>query len=138
MRLLHGEVSAREERALKELLAQDEQARSFYRSLQELWDGLELPPAEEVAPDLAAAAITRLRRESRGREVSWRSAPVWVRATTAAAALAGILLGVGAATLVPAEDPWMEGPAGDSVVEGYVEALIGGAEDRAPDGEMLP
>ncbi len=142
MRLLHGEVAAPEEQALKGRLARDPQARRFFDDLSRLWDGLEMPPSPAVPRGFSNAVVAKLRGEGVREEVSWRMAPSWVRAITAAAALAGILVGSGAASLVLAddlfEDSWTEAGEELSLVEGYVEALAGDPATMETEGQIFP
>ncbi|HEY4593948.1 MAG TPA: hypothetical protein VIJ61_16135 [Thermoanaerobaculia bacterium] len=97
MRLLHGELPPERARELRERLAAEPELAGVYQRLERTWNGLELPPAAPVPAGFSGRVMAHARslpRPTRG--LSWSAAPVWVRATAAAALIAGAALGVGA------------------------------------------
>lgn len=97
MRLLHGELPPERARELRERLAAEPELAGVYRRLERTWNGLDLPPAAPVPAGFSGRVMARARslpKPTRG--LSWSAAPVWVRATAAAALIAGAALGVGA------------------------------------------
>jgi anti-sigma factor RsiW len=105
MRLLHGELPAEEARALRARLASDPALAAAYRQLEATWQGLSLPPAAPVPPGFAQRILAHARRRSVAGALSWSAAPGWVRATAAAALVAGAVLGVGVGRSWPASQP---------------------------------
>lgn len=94
MRLLHGELGADERRALEARLERDEDLRRCFAALRSGWDSLAEPPFGEVPAEFRAGVLGAARR-LRGDELSWSTAPAWVRLGAAAALVVGIGLGVG-------------------------------------------
>lgn len=113
MRLLHGELPAEEARALRARLASDPALAAAYRRLEATWQGLSLPPAAPVPPGFAQRVLAHARSRSAPGALSWSAAPAWVRATAAAALVAGAVLGVGVGRSWPAPQP-IPAPAFDS------------------------
>jgi anti-sigma factor RsiW len=97
MRLLHGELPPERARELRERLAAEPELAGAYQRLERTWNGLDLPPAAPVPAGFSGRVMAHARslpRPTRG--LSWSAAPAWVRATAAAALIAGAALGVGA------------------------------------------
>ena len=105
IRLLHGELPAERARELRERLAAEPELAGDYQRLERTWNGLELPPAAPVPAGFSGRVMAHARslpKPTRG--LSWSAAPVWVRATAAAALIAGAALGVGAGRSWPAAE----------------------------------
>jgi anti-sigma factor RsiW len=104
LRLLGGELPADRERALRDRVASDPELAAAYRRLESAWEGLALPPPGPVPIGFSGRVMARVRELPGGgaaetpTSVSWAAAPRWVRATAAAALLAGVLLGAGLGT----------------------------------------
>lgn len=97
MRLLHGELPPERARELRERLAADLELDGAYQRLERTWKDLDLPPAAPVPAGFSGRVMAHARSLPRpGRGLSWSAAPTWVRATAAAALIAGAALGVGA------------------------------------------
>ena len=97
MRLLHGELPPERARELRERLAAEPELAGVYQRLERTWNGLELPPATPVPAGFSGRVMAHARGLPKpGRSLSWSAAPTWVRATAAAALIAGAALGVGA------------------------------------------
>ncbi len=118
MRLLHGELTGEPARRLRERLERDPALAETYDRLRRSWESLALPPAAPVPPGFSQRTMARIRaeRERTARGVSWSAAPVWIRATAAAALVAGTVLGIGVGGRIPlAQIPVPETP---EVVQG--------------------
>ena len=94
MRLLHGELPPERARELRERMAAEPELAGIYQRLERTWSGLDLPPAAPVPAGFSGRVMARARSLPNG--LSWSAAPTWVRATAAAALIAGAALGVGA------------------------------------------
>lgn len=156
MRLLHGELPAGRARELRERLAGDPALAAAYRRMEAAWQGLDLPPAAPPPVGYTGRVMARARESARDRlagPATWGFAPTWVRATAAAALVAGLAAGVGlgGAWRAPAEVDAFDLPgeeaemasAGDdgSLAESYWTAVEGIDESGvlAPEpGESLP
>lgn len=102
MRLLHGELTGEPARRLRERLERDPALAETYHRLRRTWEGLDLPPAAPVPPGFSQRTMARIRAErAGGTGLSWSTAPVWVRATAAAALVAGTALGIGVGGRIP-------------------------------------
>lgn len=95
MRLLHGELPPARAGELRERLAHEPELAARWRRLAGTWEGLVLPPAAPVPLGYGARVMARVRGLAAPASLSWSAAPRWVRATGAAALLAGVLLGAG-------------------------------------------
>ena len=105
MRLLHGELPPERARELRERLAAEPELAGVYQRLERTWNGLDLPPAAPVPAGFSGRVMAYARSLPRpNRNLSWSAAPVWVRATAAAALIAGAALGVGAGRSWPAAE----------------------------------
>ncbi len=103
MRLLHGELPPERARELRERLAAEPELAGVYQRLERTWKGLDLPPAKPVPAGFSGRVMAHARSLPKpARGLSWSSAPVWVRATAAAALIAGAALGVGVGRSWPA------------------------------------
>jgi anti-sigma factor RsiW len=129
MSLLRGELAADEARELRGRMRREPELAAEYRRLEQTWTGLELPPPSPVPPGFTGRVMARVRSEKASGSLSWRSAPNWVRATAAAALVAGSLLGIGVGRSWPAADtsPTSEGAiAGLKVSSGEELSLAAG------------
>lgn len=105
IRLLHGELPAERARELRERLAAEPELAGAYQRLERTWNGLDLPPAAPVPAGFSGRVMAHARSLPKpARGLSWSSAPVWVRATAAAALIAGAALGVGVGRSWPASE----------------------------------
>jgi len=110
LRLLAGELPPERERALRDRLGQDPELAAAYRRLERAWEGLSLPAPAPVplgftdrvmarARELNAAGVHAQQGSegagAAGAPLRWSAAPTWVRASCAAALVAGVLLGAG-------------------------------------------
>jgi anti-sigma factor RsiW len=105
IRLLHGELPAGEARELRERMLREPELAAAHARLERTWNGLELPPAAPIPPGFTGRVMARVRSEKLAGTLSWTAAPGWVRATAAAALLAGAALGVGVGRSWPAAEP---------------------------------
>ncbi len=105
MRLLHGELEADEARALERRLERDPETAALYRRYAETWETLEAPSPSPL-PAGFSTRVMAAARETTG-ELRWSSAPVWARASAAAALAAGVILGaaIGGSSAVASDDP---------------------------------
>ena len=108
MRLLHGELGEPEASALRRRLEADPSLSAQYQEIERAWKQLELPVS---AVPIGLSTRLRARAAEAADSLSWQAAPSWVRATTAAALVFGVLLGAG---LRP-EAVWENGPPAVSV-----------------------
>ncbi len=123
MRLLHGELPAERERALRDRLGRDPGLAVRYRRLEATWTRLTEPPAAPVPLGFGGRLMAHVRATvpsplppaniraanaaaaaSRTAPISWAAIPKWVRATGAAALVAGLLLGAGLGVRPPLDD----------------------------------
>jgi anti-sigma factor RsiW len=100
MRLLHGELPPREAAALRARLEHEPELAAAWRRLEAVWGGLAAPATAPVPVGFSGRVMAHVRAASRrgapaGGAVSWAAAPNWLRASCAAALLAGLLLGAG-------------------------------------------
>jgi anti-sigma factor RsiW len=102
MSLLHGELPANEARVLQARLQNEPELAAAYRRLEQAWQGLSLPPASPVPPGFAGRVMAHVRSQSAPGGLPWSAAPGWVRATAAAALVAGAALGIGVGRSWPA------------------------------------
>jgi anti-sigma factor RsiW len=147
MSLLRGELAADEARELRARMRREPELAADYRRLEQTWNRLELPPPSPVPPGFTGQVMARVRSERASGSLSWSSAPNWVRATAAAALVAGALVGIGVGRSWPAADasPTAEGAiaglkvsSGEelSLAAGYwnliVESTTGGEPEARP------
>jgi anti-sigma factor RsiW len=118
LRLLAGELPPDRARALRDRLDREPELAATFRRLERAWERLTPPPAAPVplgfsgrvmarvrelrAPRVAGAfggglagATTPAGRSGPSGQLSWATAPTWVRASCAAALVGGVLLGAG-------------------------------------------
>ncbi len=95
MRLLHGELPADQARGLRARMEREPELAAAYARLERTWTGLELPPAAAAPPGFGQRILAQARPEGPGGALSWSAAPVWVRATAAAALVFGLVVGAG-------------------------------------------
>ena len=122
MRLLHGELPPDQARELRARLEREPDLAEAFARLERTWQGLELPPPAPVPLGFAGRLTARARDqadEGRAGEISWATAPGWVRAAAAAALVAGIALGAGAGRWTGSREPSAEVPSTEiSTAEG--------------------
>jgi anti-sigma factor RsiW len=102
MRLLHNELPADEARALRARIFREPELQALYDRLERTWQGLSLPPASPVPAGFTGRVMARARSRAASGSLSWSAAPGWVRATAAAALVAGAALGLGVGRTWPA------------------------------------
>lgn len=129
MRLLHGELPPERARELRERMAAEPELAGVYQRLERTWNGLDLPPAAPVPAGFSGRVMAHARSLPRpARGLSWTAAPVWVRATAAAALIAGAALGVGVGRSWPASETASADSASATV------SSLSGSEYNLADG----
>jgi anti-sigma factor RsiW len=98
IRLLNGELPADEAQALRERMRTEPDLAEAWRRLERTWRSLEPPPSTPVPPGFTGRVMAQVRSQS---TPFWSSAPRWVRATAAAALVAGAALGIGVGRSLP-------------------------------------
>lgn len=104
MRLLRGELSPDEARELRARMRREPELAEAYGRLERTWQGLALPPAAPIPSGFAGRVMAQVRSQPAPGSLSWSSAPGWVRATAAAALMAGAALGLGVGRSWPAPE----------------------------------
>ncbi|MFL6233978.1 MAG: hypothetical protein ACJ76N_12660 [Thermoanaerobaculia bacterium] len=129
MRLLHGELPPERARELRERLAAEPELAGAYQRLERTWNGLDLPPAAPAPAGFSGRVMAHARSLPRpARGLSWSAAPVWVRATAAAALIAGATLGAGVGRSWPASETASADSASATV------SSLSGSEYNLADG----
>lgn len=128
VRLLNGELTPEEARALRERIRSEPELAEAWRRLERTWAGLEPPPAMPVPPGFTGRVMTRVRSQPAPGSLSWSSAPGWVKATAAAALMAGAALGLGVGRSLPMPEPQ---PAAVSEVASDSISIPSDNEDHA-------
>lgn len=134
MRLLHSELPPVEAGTLRERLLREPELAAAYERLERTWSGLDLPPAAPPPAGFAGRVMANARSRQAARisgDLSWTSAPRWVRATAGAALIAGAALGAGVGQIWSAEAvPDSTAPAASSLsspefnlAEGYWDVV---------------
>ena len=104
LRLLSGELPPDKASALRERLAREPELADAWRRLESAWERLTPPPPTPVPLGFSGRVMARVRERAAGAPppgtvagpaISWAAAPTWVRASCAAALVAGVLLGAG-------------------------------------------
>jgi anti-sigma factor RsiW len=128
MRLLHGELPPEAAQELRGRMLRDPGLAADYRRLEQTWNGLSLPPAAPPPAGFSGRVMAHVRSQAPGR-LSWSAAPRWVRATAAAALVAGAVAGIEVGRVWPAP----EAPQDSSSLSGpefnLAESYWGGVED---------
>ena len=136
LRLLVGELPAREAEALSRRMAAEPELAAAYRRLADRWQGLELPPAAPAPVGFAARVTARARRLGRP-QAGLSTAPVWVRATAALALALGLAVGAGLGLLETSRGEDGLAAWGSSMAEWYWEAVeIGMPAEGAGSDEV--
>jgi anti-sigma factor RsiW len=104
IRLLHGELPPDEARELRARIRREPELAEVFGRLARTWSGLALPPPSPVPAGFAGRVMARARSLPAPGALSWTAAPRWVRATAAAALLAGAALGAGVGRSWPPTD----------------------------------
>jgi anti-sigma factor RsiW len=120
LRLLSGELPEAEASALRQRLEREPELAARFARLNRSWSDLELPPAAAAPPGFAARVLARA-KEAEDR-LGWSVAPLWVRATAAAALVLGVVLGADL-SLRTGADP---GGAPTGIYESYL-SMVGDA-----------
>jgi anti-sigma factor RsiW len=128
MRLLHNELPADEARALRARIFREPELQAMYARLERTWQSLSLPPVSPVPAGFAGRVMARARSQAAAGSLSWSAAPGWVRATAAAALVAGAALGLGVGRALPAA-----GGNGDAGSESTPTFLSATAETSLAD-----
>jgi anti-sigma factor RsiW len=105
LRLLRGELPPERSSELRERLAREPDLAAAWRRLESAWERLTAPPPAPVPPGFSGRVMARVRERAAGAPpplgtaagaaITWAAAPTWVRASCAAALVAGVLLGAG-------------------------------------------
>jgi hypothetical protein len=104
LRLLHGELPPERASALRQRLVREPGLAAAWRRLESAWERLAPPPPTPLPLGFSGRVMARVRERAAGAApagtaagpaVTWAAAPTWVRASCAAALLAGVLLGAG-------------------------------------------
>ena len=104
IRLLHGELPPDEARELRARLRREPELAAAFDRLERAWSGLALPPPSPVPAGFTGRVMAHARGLPAPAALSWTAAPRWVRATAAAALLAGAALGAGVGRSWPAAE----------------------------------
>ena len=143
LRLLNGELPAAREQQLRRRLASEPELAAAFRRLERAWEGLELPPPTPVPPGFGGRVMAQVRERhaaagapAAAGSLSWAAAPRWVRATAAAALLAGVLLGAGLGTRGVSEERRSSGGV-PALTESYW-AMVETAGDSAGPASPTP
>lgn len=99
LRLLRGELSPEAANRLRERMLREPELAAAWRRLETGWQSLELPPPSPVPVGFSTRVLAHARKSAAS--PSWSAAPVWIRATAAAALVTGVVLGAGIGTLRP-------------------------------------
>ena len=131
IRLLTDELSAADARELRLRLEKEGDLQRAFASLQERWKALEPPPLQSVHPSFTSRVVRQA--TSTGPAVAapdlGGSAPLWSRATAAAALAIGILVGALLASPSQSED-WTAWNAVElTQAEDYWETLDASSDD---------
>lgn len=130
IRLLHGELPPERTRELRERLAAEPELAGAYQRLERTWNGLDLPPAAPVPAGFSGRVMAHARSlPPPARGLSWSAAPTWVRATAAAALIAGAALGVGVGRSWPVSETAAAEPSSAATV-----SSLSGSEYNLADG----
>jgi hypothetical protein len=104
LRLLQGELPPERVSALRERLVREPELAVAWRGLESAWERLTPPPPTPVPLGFSGRVMARVREHAAaapplgtgaGAAITWAAAPIWVRATCAAALVAGVVLGAG-------------------------------------------
>jgi anti-sigma factor RsiW len=127
IRLLNAELPPDEARALRERMRSEPELAEAWRRLERTWGGLEPPPAAPVPPGFTGRVMADIRSQSGS--LSWSSAPGWVRATAAAALVAGAALGIGVGRSLPV--PEAHPAAVSEIASDSIASIPSGEEDES-------
>jgi anti-sigma factor RsiW len=127
LRLLRGELPPGQASALRERMEREPDLAAAWQRLERAWEGLALPPPAPVPPGFSGRVMAhvRERRQPAAAEtaISWAAAPRWVRASCAAALVAGVLLGAGLGSRGRADDRQRGGEGVPALTESYWELV---------------
>lgn len=124
MRLLHGELPDSAAADLRARLQREPGLRREYESLEQAWQGLELPEPQPAPPGFATRVVARAREaDEEGLAPAWWGHTVGGKAATAMLLAGGIALGAILAAPSEAED-WSEYlDTESSMAEAYLQAM---------------
>jgi hypothetical protein len=146
LRLLHGELPPERASALRERLAREPGLTAAWRRLESAWEGLTPPPPAPVPLGFSGRVMARVREQAAGAPplgtgagaaVTWAAAPTWVRATCAAALLAGVLLGAGLGSRARLDERQRSAESVSALTESYW-ALVDTPSETAAPPPVLP
>jgi anti-sigma-K factor RskA len=131
IRLLTDELSAADARELRQRLEKEGDLQRAFASLQERWKALEPPPLQPVHPSFTSRVVRQatLTGPAVAAPGLGGAAPLWTRATAAAALAVGILVGALLASQSQSED-WTAWNAVElTQAEDYWETLDASSDD---------
>lgn len=146
LRLLHGELPPERASALRERLVREPELAAVWRGLESAWERLTPPPPAPVPLGFSGRVMARVREHAAGAHplgtaagaaISWAAAPTWVRATCAAALLAGVLLGAGLGSRGRLDDRQRSAESVPALTESYW-ALVDRPSETAAAPPALP
>ena len=135
-----------EARELRARMFKEPELAEACRRLERAWNGLEPPPASPVPPGFTGRVMAHVRSQPRPGSLSWSATPRWVRATAAAALLAGAALGLGVgrswpepeASLTAASSQTFEAEEDLSLTGSYWEVVEDATAAASSESEALP
>src|SRR5579864_4363707 len=146
LRLLHGELPPERASALRERLVREPELAAAWRRLESAWERLAPPPPTPVPLGFSGRVMARVREHAAGAApplgtaagtITWAAAPTWVRATCAAALVAGVLLGAGLGSRGRLEERQRSAESVPALTESYW-ALVDGPSETAAAPPVLP
>ncbi len=129
MRLLHGELPPAAAQELHGRMLRDPGLAADYRRLEQTWNGLSLPPAAPPPAGFAGRVMAHVRSRPAPGRLSWSAAPRWVRATAAAALMAGAVAGIEVGRIWSAPEALQDSSSLSGPEFNLAESYWGGVED---------
>jgi hypothetical protein len=146
LRLLRGELPPERASALRERLVREPGLAAAWRRLESAWEGLTPPPPAPVPLGFSGRVMARVREQAggapplgagAGAAITWAAAPTWVRATCAAALVAGVLLGAGLGSRARLDERQRSAESVSALTESYW-ALVDTPSESAAAPPALP
>jgi hypothetical protein len=144
LRLLHRELPPERASALRERLVREPELAAAWRRLESAWEGLTPPPPAPVPLGFSGRVMARVREQAAGaaipldtNAISWAAAPTWVRATCAAALVAGVVLGAGLGSRGWLDERQRTAESVPALTESYW-ALVDRPSETATEPPVLP